>query len=258
MGASEARPILLSCRIVQGSRNTTQRRIEKKGKLILTFIEPTFIFRTMVHNMNGYSNQLSRKDREMALRREAILDAATQIFQSEGYTNATMALIASKAEFGVGTLYQFFPSKQNLFTEVIVRGAERFKQGLKDAVGEKTTWQDELRSFVEYYLMWIDKNPEFHRLIYEIFYSPIPEITSHIFEVFKNIHKEILQMLQGIFSHANNSDMEFDPDLMSLLILGMIHAICDNLFLGMLNKAPKDYIPSILGFIIGGENSESE
>jgi AcrR family transcriptional regulator len=211
----------------------------------------------MIHNMNDYSDQMSRKEREMALRREAILDAAAQVFESEGYTNATMALIASKAEFGVGTLYQFFPSKQNLFAEVIVRGVERFKQGLKEAVGEQTSWQDELRSFVEYYLTWIDKNPEFHRLIYEIFYSPMPEITPQIFEVFKNIHKEILQLLQGIFSHANNRDKEFDSDLMSLLILGMIHAICDNLFLGMLNKAPKDYIPIILGFIIGGKTSES-
>ena len=62
---------------------------------------------------------MTRKERESAFRRDAILDAARDVFEKEGFFNATMAQIAAKAEFGVGTLYQFFASKQMLYTEVM-------------------------------------------------------------------------------------------------------------------------------------------
>jgi len=210
----------------------------------------------MVQNKNAGSDRMSRKEKETALRREGILLAARQTFESDGYFNATMAQIATRAEFGVGTLYQFFPSKQQLFAEVILVGIEQFKQGLKDAIAEKTSWQDELRAFVSYQLVWIEKNPEFHRLLYEIFYSPIPDLASYIFEIYKDIHKETMGLLQNIFAHANGNDERFDPDLMSLMILGMIHVIGDSWFLSMLNKTPTNYIPGILRVITGGEISE--
>ncbi|HHO75221.1 MAG TPA: TetR/AcrR family transcriptional regulator [Deltaproteobacteria bacterium] len=210
----------------------------------------------MVRNKNASSDQMSRKERETALRKEGILLAARQIFESEGYFNATMAQIAAKAEFGVGTLYQFFPGKQTLFAEVIITGIEQFKQGLRDAVAEKSSWLDQLRAFVSYQLEWIEKNPEFHRLIYEIFYSPIPDLAPHIFEIYKDIHKETMGLLQNIFAHANRNNERFDPDLMSLMILGMLHVIGDTWFMNLLNKTPSNYIQGILRVITGGEISE--
>lgn len=192
----------------------------------------------------------------MAFRKEAILDAARLIFEAEGYFNATMAQIASRAEFGVGTLYQFFSSKQNLFVEVILKGIEQYKQGLQESIAAKTSWQDELNGFIEYYLTWVEDNPDFHRLIYEIFYLPIPDLSSRIFEVFKNTHTENLTLIRNIFSHANKDAALFDPDLMSLMVLGMMQVIGDNWFLGILNKRPTEYIAGITGLILGGKSLE--
>jgi len=139
---------------------------------------------------------------------------------------------------------------------VILQGIEQYKQGLQESIAVQTSWQEELRSFLEYYLTWVEKNPDFHRLIYEIFYSPIPDLASRIFEVFKDIHKENLTLIQNIFSHANKDAALFDPDLMSLMILGMIHVIGDNWFMGILNAKPTEYIPGITGVILGGQPIE--
>lgn len=199
---------------------------------------------------------MNRKERETAFRRQAILDAAREIFETDGYTSATMAQIASRAEFGVGTLYRFFPSKQSLFAEVILQGMDRFRKGLKKSVADKASWQDELTSSVEYLLTWIETNPAFHRLIYEIFYAPIPDLTPRIFDVFKDTHRETMEHTRTIFYHANKAGARFDADLMSLVILGMIHAIGDNCFLDMLSKPPTGYIPGIIGVVLGGKTGE--
>lgn len=51
---------------------------------------------------------LSRRERERLRRREAILQAARAVFAERGYENATLDEVAERAEFGKGTLYNYF------------------------------------------------------------------------------------------------------------------------------------------------------
>lgn len=52
---------------------------------------------------------LSRRERERLARRRAMLDAALTVFAEKGYDGATLDEIAERAEFGKGTLYNYFP-----------------------------------------------------------------------------------------------------------------------------------------------------
>jgi AcrR family transcriptional regulator len=51
---------------------------------------------------------LSRRERERRMRRRAMLDAARAVFAEKGYAHATLDEIAERAEFGKGTLYNYF------------------------------------------------------------------------------------------------------------------------------------------------------
>ncbi len=51
---------------------------------------------------------LTRRERERLARRRAMLDAARAVFAEKGYTEATLEEIAQRAEFGKGTLYNYF------------------------------------------------------------------------------------------------------------------------------------------------------
>lgn len=53
-------------------------------------------------------SSLSRRERERRRRREAMLRAAQSVFAEKGYTQATLDEIAQRAEFGKGTLYNYF------------------------------------------------------------------------------------------------------------------------------------------------------
>lgn len=201
-------------------------------------------------NSNSPSDTSGRREREAAQRREAILDAAQQIFESVGYINASMAQIAAKAEFGVGTIYQFFPGKQELFSEVVVRGIESYVGGLRLITAGASPWKEQLRAFIAYHLTWIEEHREIHRLIYEIFHSQIPDMAPRIFERFREIQEENIRFLAGVFTRANEERQRFDPDLMSLMILGMMQSIGDNWFLGLLSSRPTEYIDRTLQLIL--------
>jgi TetR/AcrR family transcriptional regulator len=66
----------------------------------------------------------SRKERERLRHRQEILAAALQLFAAKGFNNVSMQEIAAAAEFATGTLYNFFPSKKDLFFELLVATAE--------------------------------------------------------------------------------------------------------------------------------------
>lgn len=49
---------------------------------------------------------------------------ALELFAEKGFYNVSMHEIAAAAEFATGTLYNFFPSKEDLFFELLVACAE--------------------------------------------------------------------------------------------------------------------------------------
>lgn len=88
------------------------------------------------------SEPLSRRQRERQSRRQAMLDAALAVFAEKGYEGATIDEIAERAEFGKGTIYNYFPEgKEALFLTLI---AELVIGGLHDVIASSFPDPDEL------------------------------------------------------------------------------------------------------------------
>jgi AcrR family transcriptional regulator len=54
------------------------------------------------------ASDLSRRERERLMRRRAMLRAAQSVFAEKGYARATLDEVAERAEFGKGTIYNYF------------------------------------------------------------------------------------------------------------------------------------------------------
>jgi AcrR family transcriptional regulator len=198
---------------------------------------------------------MTRKERERELRREAILGAARKVFVRDGYFNATMSQIAGVAEFGMGTIYRYFPNKQGLYSEVIIEGVEAYNTGLKESLSGKKFWHDRLITFIEYNLKWVEKQPDLQRLVMEIFYFPIPDITPQIIMRLREVYKENIEMLKGILSQSFETNNNLDIDLMSLMIMGTLNSIANDWLMGILKKVPTEYISGIMEIVTGGKDA---
>ena len=75
--------------------------------------------------------KVSRKEREYQIRREEILKAAEKIFAQNGFYNSTVAEIAKESEFAIGTLYQFFTNKEELYYTMMMRSLISFTKHFK-------------------------------------------------------------------------------------------------------------------------------
>lgn len=78
-----------------------------------------------MQTLEPQDKQLTRKERERLTRRNEIIDAARHVFSLRGFADATLEEIAERAEFGKGTLYNYFQNKEELFEAVIDTSYER-------------------------------------------------------------------------------------------------------------------------------------
>ena len=67
-------------------------------------------------------------------RKQAILDAAADLFQKIGFERASMSLICQRLGYSKATLYNYFPSKEELFLAVVFDATEAEFQAIHEAL----------------------------------------------------------------------------------------------------------------------------
>ncbi len=67
-------------------------------------------------------------------RRQAILDAAAEVFQETGFERTTMAAICERLGYSKATLYNYFASKEELFLAVVFGATEAEFQAMLAAL----------------------------------------------------------------------------------------------------------------------------
>jgi len=94
---------------------------------------------------------ISRRDRERLLRRSEILSASKILFAEKGYSEATLTEIASRAEFGKGTIYNYFPGGKE---EILVAVFDQLYESLLKIISESfepdesLNFRDAMRRFL--------------------------------------------------------------------------------------------------------------
>jgi len=106
---------------------------------------------------------LSRKE-ATAQRRDAILEAARVVFARQGYANTVVDDIAGQAGIGKGTLYLYFPSKEQIYMAALLEDARRLDDESRAAMAAVESWRDKLRAYVEVRIRYFDEHQNFVRI----------------------------------------------------------------------------------------------
>jgi AcrR family transcriptional regulator len=106
-----------------------------------------------------------RRDRERLGMRNAILDAAREIAALEGWHAVTIRRVAEKIEYSPPTIYEYFPSKEALLTEVAHEGFRLLLTGLQAARDATTGPRERFRAMGTAYWSFVWKYPELYQVI---------------------------------------------------------------------------------------------
>lgn len=167
-----------------------------------------------------------RRTREYLAHRNEILVAAEKVFAAKGFFTTKMMDIAQEAEFGTGTLYTYFKSKEELFFTLFNEKMEAINHLIKYEFSRMAPAKEKIRGALKSLFEFIEKNRDFFR----IFLSEQNLTEWTIKEDFrKGIHLKRVTyinllakvMRQGIQEKAFKS---INPMDMACSLLGMVNS----------------------------------
>src|SRR3979409_1582850 len=107
---------------------------------------------------------ISRRQEAGELRRLAILQAARTVFASQGYADTVVDDIAAEAGIGKGTLYLYFPSKEQIYLAALLEDARNLNRLTRDGIAAAATWQEKLRAYMDVKLQYFEAHQDFVRI----------------------------------------------------------------------------------------------
>jgi AcrR family transcriptional regulator len=106
------------------------------------------------------------KDPDLAARRRAeILDAAVTVFAGRGYRDTNLQDVADALGVAKGTLYLYYPSKEELFLAAVDRGMVRLRDHVRGTYQDVADPLDRLAVAIRAYLEFFKAHPDLAELL---------------------------------------------------------------------------------------------
>lgn len=165
------------------------------------------------------------RERKKRQSKEDIEKAALEIFLKQGYEKTTIAQIAKEANIGIGTFYNYFSSKSELFLATF--------WGNPDEIAEKITaliidpGEDVVETVLQLINLYMSQmsniKKEFWVEIFSVFMANIPEQKNNM-KAFVDMDFQFLSQLQNLFYYYKQKGIlsdTFDPQDGAQCIFGI-------------------------------------
>ncbi|UCD84486.1 MAG: TetR/AcrR family transcriptional regulator [Deltaproteobacteria bacterium] len=169
---------------------------------------------------------LPRKERERLRQRQEIQEAAQRVFSIRGFHNSTVNDIALEAEFGVGTIYKHFPSKEDLYFSLVENKIDDLGLFIRDKIEAQAAPADKIKALINAQLQYFQENEDFFK-IYILEISELEkEIKSRLRSKILERYQRYLVYVSGIFKEGIKKGYfkKIDPLKMAVGLLGIIHS----------------------------------
>jgi AcrR family transcriptional regulator len=159
-----------------------------------------------------------RRAREKQARKSLILDAARELFFEKGLEGTTVEDIAERSELSKGTIYLYFPSKEEIYVTIMLEGASILYEMLQEAASIDVPADTLLRRMGQTYYRFYREYTGYFRMLFLYYNSALdihkkisPELCTQCDQkAVQSIHLAA-QMIQrgvdqGVFKSCNSLD----------------------------------------------------
>ena len=168
-----------------------------------------------------------RRAREKAARRQQILMAARHLLLTEGLKATSINKIAQQAELGVGTLYFYFKSKEEIFIALQKAGLKLLASKVETASRSAEDPHEQISRMARAYLAFSVENKDYFDIINYFIASPdiifSPQLKQQIGEYGNQILAHVIAAIkagqqQGQFKAVN-------PRRAAIALWGALHGL---------------------------------
>lgn len=197
---------------------------------------------------------MNRKQKERYWRRQYILSIAEKLFAKKGFYKTGMADIAKASEFGIGTIYQFFKNKEEIYATLVGKRFDRLFELTKEAISKANTPTEMIKALIKTELSFFEKNYDFLK----IFISEHNEIFMHVREDWRKElrgkYHAYIDFVAKIIEEGirKNEFKDLPPEETATLVIGSCNALIYKWATAQGGKSLIKELPQILEIIFYG------
>jgi AcrR family transcriptional regulator len=161
---------------------------------------------------------------KQGLVKEHIVETASRLFYEQGYNATGINQIIAEAGVAKASLYQHFPSKEDLLAEYLTRESARTMESLTKEVARHDTLQDKITAIFDN-LGRIIRKSEFQGCQFLNIVSEIPASDARIRGLIQKQKNDIRQLFKSVLKEEKKQDLadEFYLLFEAALIAGKVH-----------------------------------
>jgi TetR/AcrR family transcriptional regulator len=171
------------------------------------------------------SRREERRLLQQDVSRSQLLDAAEEIFARKGFHETTLKEVAELAEFSVGSVYSFFQSKDDLFTQVFVRRGEEFMPEMRAIVADDDVDPvEQLHALVDFEIGFFRQHSRFGRLYLRYSSATMMSTDRSIDMANRSRYDEAMELQARLMRRGQEAGAirDGDPDVLARLFSGLI------------------------------------
>jgi len=198
--------------------------------------------------------KLSRKEREYNARRKEILKAAEKVFAQNGFHNSTVAEIARASEFAIGTLYQFFKNKEELYYTMMIEKFDLLYTTLVTNTGTTKKCFEKLTSVVEVVFSFIENNVDFFKIFTWELNVLVTGMENELKQELINKHFSYIKIISNIIKEGIHEGelKEGNADDLSSALVGMMNVFSFNWLLNQQQGSLMAKAPAVINLFLNG------
>ncbi|MBI3303780.1 MAG: TetR/AcrR family transcriptional regulator [Deltaproteobacteria bacterium] len=205
------------------------------------------------------AGRLSRRERELSLRKEIILEAAEEVFADKGYYEAAVEEIASRAEISVGTLYNLFANKEALYLTLIEQRVDGFIAHVTHRAETGRSAVEKLDHLLEGIFEYLERHQAFFRLYVMTTHGLPWHVNSDMGAVLFAKYKEMVSFVTAICQQGKEEGVFHTeaPFSLALAILGVVNAFLTSWIMGKKKRPLSDSLVEVRSHVrrlTGGNN----
>ena len=182
---------------------------------------------------------------------DAILEGTTRVLMKEGYDRASTNRIAALAGVSIGSLYQYFPSKEALVAAVSERHSHEVLQLMRNALVKVAARPIEVaaREFVSVAIDAHRVNPRLHRILAE----QVPRIGR--LENVEAINQDVYALIRGYLDAHRDEIGVADLDMAAFICLTAVDALTHAAVLRrpdiLSNEKAEKFVDQVTDLVVG-------
>ncbi len=151
-----------------------------------------------------------------------------RVFEASGYAATTMDAVAEEAGVSKGSIYNYFPSKHELFQQIFTDAMTSAQAESMNLMSKPISVTATLEKLLDYWFSRLSFHKRIGRLVLEFWATAAREQQGQLALTFAKTYAQWRERLAGILAQGIEAG-EFRPELQTSVAASLIMAILDGI-----------------------------